>query len=67
MDVTAITTFIQNLGFPIACVIMMFYQLSKEQENHKEETTKLTETLHNNTVAIVQLTEYLKRESKNDG
>ena len=38
-------TFIQILkdfGFPVACVVALFWLLQKEQENHKQETANLT-------------------------
>lgn len=38
-------TIIQNVGFPIACVIALFIMLQNEQKAHKSETEKLTETL----------------------
>lgn len=64
MDITAITGFIQNLGFPVACVVAMFYMLNKEREDHKAEADKWTEAIHNNTLAMVQLTDYIKNQDK---
>lgn len=54
-----ITTLISNVGFPIACVVAMFWQLNKERESHESEMTKMTEALNNNTVAITKLCEKL--------
>lgn len=59
MDVSTITSLIGSLGFPIACSIALFYQLHKSDENHKEEMTKVTEALNQNTIAISSLTEKL--------
>jgi len=36
---------IQTVGFPIACAVAMFLMLQSEQKAHKEESTKLTETI----------------------
>ena len=36
---------IQTLGFPIACAVAMFLMLQSEQKAHKEESSKLTETI----------------------
>lgn len=47
--VTVITNLISNLGFPIACVCVMFYMLNKEREDHKAETAELTKAIQNNT------------------
>lgn len=46
---------IQTLGFPIACVIALFWQNNKLQEQHKEEAHKMTEALNNNTLALTEL------------
>ena len=59
MDISAITTIVSNLGFPITCVIVMFYFLQKEQSSHKEETQKLTEAINNNTVVMERVLERL--------
>ena len=55
MDIGAIQTTISNLGFPIACVIAMFWMMNKEREDHKEEMEKVTEALNNNTLALTEL------------
>lgn len=46
---------IQTLGFPIAVAIAMFWQNTKLQEQHKEEMSKITEALNNNTIALTEL------------
>lgn len=50
-----LTTIISNVGFPIACVVAMFYMWNKEREAHKEETDRLTEAINNNTVVMQQV------------
>ena len=55
MDVDVLTTIISNVGFPIACVIAMFYMWNKEREAHKEETDRLAEAINNNTVVMQQV------------
>lgn len=55
MDFNIISQLIGNLGFPIACVIAMFYMWNKEREEHKEEMNKITEALNNNTMVIQKL------------
>ena len=55
MELDAIISSVSNLGFPIACVIILFWYLNKERESHKEEMDKLTEALNNNTQAINKL------------
>lgn len=61
MDIMpAITTFIQTLGFPIACVCYLFYSQAKEREAHAAESKAWVEAIHNNTLAIQQLTDVIK-------
>lgn len=55
MDVGTIIELIRSLGFPVACVIAMFYFWNKEREDHKEEMQKMTEALNNNTLALVKI------------
>lgn len=59
MDISGLTTMISTLGFPIACVIYLFYAQAKEREAHAEESKAWTEALHNNTIAITKLTDII--------
>ena len=61
MDVNSITTLVSNVGVPCACLIATFYLWFKETEAHKEEMTKMTEALNNNTIALTKLTEHITR------
>ena len=61
MDGSTIVQLIGSLGFPIAACCYMFYSLEKEREAHKEEMTKITEALQNNTIALQQLTDKLSK------
>lgn len=38
-------TVIQSVGFPIACTVALFVILQSEQKAHREETSKLSETI----------------------
>ena len=61
MDVNVITTLISNVGVPCACLIATFYLWFKETEAHKDEMSKMTEALNNNTIALTKLTEHITR------
>lgn len=61
MDIGAIQGLISNVGFPITCVIAMFWMLNKESENHKEEMQKVTEALNNNTLALTELRDMISK------
>lgn len=61
MDITVITQLIGSLGFPIACVIAMFYYWNKEREDHKSELDSIRTALENNTQALIQIQEILRK------
>ena len=52
-----IVSIISNVGFPIACLIVMFYQMEKERESHKEESEKWVEAINNNTKVMEKVLE----------
>lgn len=66
MDVTAIAQMISTVGFPIACCIIMFQALTKEQENHKQEMSAVTAALNNNTVALTKLSDRLESKTNDN-
>ena len=53
--VTTISQLVSNLGFPIACVCVMFWQQNEERKTHAAESEKWVEALNRNTVAIEKL------------
>ena len=53
--VTTISQLVSNLGFPIACVCVMFWQQNEERKTHAAESEKWVEALNRNTVAIERL------------
>lgn len=56
MDVGNIAQLISSIGFPIVACIVLFKQTQKQQEQHAEEMSKITESLNNNTLALTRLT-----------
>ena len=77
MDMPSIVQIISTVGFPIACCIAMgMYvkyitdknreEISKLNDDHKEEMTEVTKAINNNTLALQSLTDHLK-EGKNNG
>lgn len=61
MDLSAITTLIGSLGFPIAACIACFWMLNKEREEHKSEMQEVSKAITNNTIALNTLTERLTK------
>ena len=53
--VQIISQLVSNLGFPIACVCVMFWQQNEERKNHAAESEKWVDALNRNTVAIEKL------------
>lgn len=64
MDAAALSTLIANLGFPIACVIAMFWMWNKEREDHKAEMREVTQAITNNTLALQSLIDILNRSGE---
>lgn len=64
MDVNIVTQIISNLGFPIACVVAMFWMLNKERDAHKAETAELSKAIENNTQVMTQVLDKLETIGK---
>lgn len=52
---TFISNLVSNVGFPIACVAVMFWQMEKERAAHTEESKAWVEALNRNTEVMNQL------------
>lgn len=72
-----IATLITTVGFPIvACLFMGWYvkyqtdnyreEVKDMQKEHKEEITKVTEALQNNTLALQRLCDKLDKDGDNN-
>lgn len=59
MDFATITQFISTLGFPIGVCLICFWYINKREEQHKEEVTKLSEAINNNTIVMQKLVDRL--------
>ena len=75
MDVQAIMQAIATVGFPIVCCVIMMYYIkyredaSREEiqhmtDQHRQEMTEITEAIHNNTIVIQKLIDFLNAEDK---
>lgn len=47
--VEIVSTIVSNVGFPIACVVAMFWLQNKEREAHQAESKEWVEALNRNT------------------
>lgn len=59
MDFNTVTQFISTLGFPIAVCLICFWYINKREEQHKDEVTKLSEAINNNTLVMQKLADRL--------
>lgn len=61
-NVNAIVQIFSNLGVPVACLTVTFYLWYKETNAHKEEMSKMTDALNNNTLILQKLLDKLNKE-----
>lgn len=59
MEFPEVVQLVGSLGFPIVMCLMMYYRMDKQDETHRQEMDKITESLNNNTIALTKLTERL--------
>ena len=52
MDINTITQIISGVGFPVAVCLICFWYINKQEEAHKEEVSKLTDAINNNTLIM---------------
>lgn len=62
MDYNVIAQLVGTLGFPIVCCGALFWRMNKTDDQHKEEMSKISEAVNNNTIALTKLTERLDQE-----
>lgn len=61
-----IVNIISSVGFPIFCTIVLFWQNKNIVDTHKEETTRLAESINKNTEVLTRLVEKLSGETIHD-
>lgn len=65
MDLNTVQTLITTVGFPICVCLICFWYIKSLTTEHKEEVSKLTEALNNNTIVMQQLVDKLDKENGN--
>lgn len=55
MEFDQVLQLISNYAFPIVCCVALFWQLNKDQQQHREESEKFTTAINNNTAAMKEL------------
>ncbi|MBO7733502.1 MAG: hypothetical protein J6S67_13140 [Methanobrevibacter sp.] len=66
MDISALTSLISSVGFPIACCVYLIYSNNKTAEKHAEEVEKLRVTVENNTKVMLKLCNKMGVDYDND-
>ena len=62
VDITLVTQLVGSLGFPIVMCVMLMARMEKQDVRHNEEMDKVTESLNNNTSALISLTDKLQQK-----
>lgn len=62
MNLNDITQIISTVGFPIVACGALFYEMNVQSKRHAEEMDKMTEALNNNTLAITELRDNIKKD-----
>lgn len=55
MDFATIMSAISSVGFPIVFCFVLYKTITDIQKAHKEETDKMVEAIHNNTLVVQKL------------
>lgn len=57
MDAANVISVVSQVGFPIAMCLVMAWYIKYTNDQHKDEISKITEALNNNTLAVQKLCE----------
>ena len=55
MDYNVIVQTVSSVGFPIVMCLMLYNQMLKTEEIHKQEIAELRKAIENNTIALNNL------------
>ena len=56
MDYNVIVQTVSSVGFPIVMCLLLYNQMLKTEEVHKQEIAELRKAIENNTLALNNLT-----------
>lgn len=60
MDFATIISAVSAVGFPVVFCFVLYKTMIDQNKEHKAESDKLTEAIHNNTLAIQKLADSLE-------
>lgn len=58
-----ITELISNNFFPMAMCLILFWKMNKDEDEHKNETNRLSEVINNNTIVLEKILTKLDMDS----
>ena len=64
MDFATIVSAVSAVGFPIVFCLILYKTMLDQNRQHKEESDKLTEAIHNTTLVIQKLVDKLETDGK---
>ena len=67
MDFSTVVQAVSAVGFPIVFCLILYKTMLDQNKQHKEESDKLTEAIHNNTIALTKLVDKLDKEDHDKG
>lgn len=66
MDFATIVSAVSAVGFPVVFCFVLYKTMIDQSKEHKVESDKLTEAIHNNTLVIQKLVDKIDGGSTND-
>lgn len=64
MDFATIVSAVSAVGFPVVFCFILYKTMIDQSKEHKAESDKMTEAIHNNTLAIQQLVDKLNNDKE---
>lgn len=59
---TELLNFIQQVGFPIAACVALFWKMNEQDEAHSKEVKEMTTAINNNTIVMQKLIDNIEKE-----
>ena len=64
MDFATIVSAVSAVGFPVVYCFILYKTMIDQSKEHKAESDKMTEAIHNNTLVIQQLVDKLNNDKE---
>lgn len=64
MDFATIVSAVSAVGFPVVFCFILYKTMIDQSKEHKAESDKMTEAIHNNTLVVQQLVDKLNNNKE---